>query len=62
MDLVKNGAVYFVLIAFLLDGGINVGEFVFYFNMLLSLGGFFENIIADFAKLNTRATAYVEDV
>ncbi len=55
MDLVKNGAVYFVLIAFLLDGGINVGEFVFYFNMLLSLGGFFENIIADFAKLNTRA-------
>ncbi len=55
MDLVKNGAAYFVLIGFLLEGGISVGEFVFYFNMLLSLGGFFESIIGDIAKLNTRA-------
>lgn len=55
MDLVKNGAAYFVLIGFLLEGGISVGEFVFYFNMLLSLGGFFESIIEDMAKLNTRA-------
>ena len=55
MDLVKNGAAYFVLIGFLLEGGISVGEFVFYFNMLLSLGGFFESIIRDIAKLNTRA-------
>ncbi len=55
MDLVKNGAAYFVLIGFLLEGSISVGEFVFYFNMLLSLGGFFESIIGDMAKLNTRA-------
>lgn len=55
MDLVKNGAAYFVLIGFLLEGGISVGEFLFYFNMLLSLGSFFENIIGDVAKLNTRA-------
>lgn len=55
MDLLKNGTAYFVLIGFLLEGSVNVGEFVFYFNMLLSLGGFFENIIGDVAKLNTRA-------
>ena len=55
MDLIKNGAAYFVLIGLLLEGGIGVGEFVFYFSMLLSLGGFFESIIGDVAKLHTRA-------
>ena len=55
MDLVKNCAAYFVLIGFYLNGSISVGEFVFYFNMLLSLGGFFESVIRDLARLNTRA-------
>ncbi len=55
MTLVQNGAAYFVLIGTLLGGGITVGEFVFFFNLLLSLGGFFQDIIGDVAKLNTRA-------
>lgn len=55
MTLVQNGAAYFVLIGALLGGGITVGEFVFYFNLLLGLGGFFQDIIGDVAKLNTRA-------
>lgn len=55
MTLVQNGAAYFVLIGTLMRGGITVGEFVFYFNLLLGLGGFFQEIIGDVAKLNTRA-------
>lgn len=55
MTLVQNGAAYFVLIGTLLRGGITVGEFVFFFNLLLSLGSFFQDIIGDVAKLNTRA-------
>lgn len=55
MDLLQHGTVYFVLIGILLNGGITVGEFVFYFNMLFQLGGHFEGIIRTFAQLNTRA-------
>ena len=55
MTLVQNGASYFVLIGTLMSGAITVGEFVFYFNLLLGLGGFFQSIIGDVAKLNTRA-------
>lgn len=55
MSLVQNGAAYFVLIGTLMNDAITVGEFVFYFNLLLGLGGFFQDIIGDVAKLNTRA-------
>lgn len=53
MTMVQNGAAYFFLIGTLLGGDITVGEFVFYFNLLVTLGGFFQDIIGDVAKLNT---------
>lgn len=55
MTLVQNGAAYFFLIGTLLDGDITVGEFVFYFNLLVALGGFFQDVVGDVAKLNTLA-------
>lgn len=55
LDFIQRGAAYFVLIGMVLGGGITVGEFVFYFNLLLSLAGCFESIIGDVAKLSTRA-------
>ena len=55
MTLVQNGAAYFVLIGTLLGGDITVGEFVFYFNLLMGLGGFVQDIIGDVAHLNTYA-------
>lgn len=63
LDLVQRGAVYFVLIAELLGGSITVGDFVFYFNLLASLAGCFENIIGDVAKMSTwgEKIAYYRD-
>ncbi len=55
MAFVQNGAAYLVLIGVLLDGGITVGEFVFYFGLVGSIGGFLQGIIRDVAYLNTRA-------
>lgn len=54
MNLLQSGAAYFVLIATLINGTITVGEFVLYFNLVLQLGEFFENIISQAAKLSTR--------
>ncbi|HBA48828.1 MAG TPA: hypothetical protein DCZ91_13750 [Lachnospiraceae bacterium] len=54
LDFVQRGAAYFVLIGTLLAGMITVGDFVFYFNLLLSLGYCFAELIGDVAKLNTR--------
>lgn len=55
LDFIQRGAGYLVLIGMVLGGSITVGEFVFYFNLLISLAGCFESIIGDVAKLNTRA-------
>ncbi len=54
MDFIQRGAGYLVLIGVLLEGGITVGEFVFYFNLLIGLAQYFESVIADVAALNTR--------
>ncbi|MCH5334115.1 MAG: ABC transporter ATP-binding protein [Agathobacter sp.] len=55
MTLVQNGVAYLVLIGTLLAGDITVGEFVFYFSLTGSIGGFLQGIIRDVANLNTRA-------
>lgn len=55
MALLQNGTAYLVLIGSLLSGGINVGEFVFYFGLVGGIAGFLQGIIRDVAKLNTRA-------
>ncbi|MDE5747053.1 MAG: ATP-binding cassette domain-containing protein [Acetatifactor sp.] len=55
MAFVQNGAAYLVLIGVLLNGGITVGEFVFYFGLVGSIGGFLQGVIRDVAYLNTRA-------
>lgn len=63
MTLIQNGVAYLVLIGILLDGGISVGDFVFYFGMAGSIAGFLQGIIGDIAKLNARAEkiAYYRD-
>lgn len=55
MALLQNGTAYLVLIGSLLSGGINVGEFVFYFGLVGGIAGFLQGIIGDVAKLSTRA-------
>lgn len=55
MAFIQNGVAYIVLIGILLEGGISVGEFVFYFGLVGSIAGFLQGIITDVAKLNTRA-------
>lgn len=55
MAFIQNGVAYFVLIGILLEGGITVGEFVFYFGIVGSIAVFLQGIIRDVAKLNTRA-------
>ena len=55
MAFIQNGVAYLVLIGILLEGGITVGEFVFYFGLASSIGGFLQGIIKDVANLNTRA-------
>ena len=55
MNFLQNGAAYLVLIGILLEGGITVGEFVFYFGLVGSIGGFLQGLITDVAKLNVRA-------
>ena len=55
MAFVQNGVAYLVLIGVLLEGGITVGEFVFYFGLVGSIGGFLQGVIRDVAYLNTRA-------
>lgn len=55
LALLQNGAAYFVLIGILLNGGMTVGEFVFYFGLVGSIGGFLQGIVRDMANINTRA-------
>lgn len=55
MALVQNGVAYLVLIGILLEGDITVGEFVFYFSLVGSIGGFLQGVIKDVANINTRA-------
>lgn len=55
MTLLQNGVAYVVLIGILLEGGMTVGDFVFYFGLVGSIAGFLQGIIGDVAKLNTRA-------
>ena len=55
MTLLQNGVAYIVLIGILLEGGMTVGDFVFYFGLVGSIAGFLQGIIGDVAKLNTRA-------
>ena len=55
MTLIQNGVAYIVLIGILLEGGMTVGDFVFYFGLVGSIAGFLQGIIGDVAKLNTRA-------
>lgn len=55
MALVQNSVAYLVLIGILLEGGITVGEFVFYFSLVGSIGGFLQGVIRDVANINTRA-------
>lgn len=63
MAFLQNGAAYLVLIATLLEGSITVGEFVFYFSLTGSIGGFLQGVIRDVANLSTRAEkiAYVRE-
>lgn len=55
MTLFQNAAAYVVLISLLLAREITVGDFVFYFGLVGSIAGFFTGIVADVARLNTRA-------
>jgi len=55
MTLLQNGVAYVVLIGILLNDGITVGEFIFYFSLTGSIAGFLQGIIGDIAKLNHRA-------
>lgn len=55
MTFVQNGAAYLVLIGALIQGGITVGEFVFYFGLVGGIAGFLQGIIGDVATLSTRA-------
>lgn len=55
MAFVQNGAAYLVLIGILLESGITVGEFVFYFGLVGSIGSFLQGVIKDVANLNARA-------
>ena len=55
MAVLQNGTAYIVLIGTLLAGKITVGEFVFFFGLIGSVASFLQGIIADMAKLNTRA-------
>ena len=55
MAFIQNGAAYVILIGILLEGGITVGEFVFYFGLVGSIATYLQGIIGDVAKLNTRA-------
>ncbi len=55
MTFVQNGAAYLVLIGALIQGGITVGDFVFYFGLVGGIAGFLQGIIGDVAILNTRA-------
>ena len=63
MSFIQNGAAYVVLIGFLLEGGISVGEFVFYFGLVGSIAEYLQGLIGDMAQLNTRADkiAYYRD-
>ncbi len=63
MTLIQNGVAYVVLIGLLLDGGISVGDFVFYFGLVGSIAQFLRGLIGDIAKLNGRADkiAYYRD-
>lgn len=63
MTVLQNGTAYLVLIGLLLEGGLTVGEFVFYFGIAGSVAGFMQGIIGDVAGLNTRADkiAYYRD-
>lgn len=64
MTLFQNGTAYIVLIGLLLQGGITVGNFVFYFGITGRIAGFLRGIIGDVAALNTRADkiAYYRDL
>ncbi len=55
MSFAQNAVVYLVLIERLLNGGITVGEFVFYFGIVSSIAGFLQGIGFDVAELCTRA-------
>lgn len=55
LAVLQNGTAYLVLIAALLEGGLTVGEFVFYFSLVGEIAGFLQGIIGDIAGLNTRA-------
>lgn len=63
MAFIQNGVAYLVLIATLLEGRITVGEFIFYFSLAGSIGGFLQGVIREVANLSTRADkiAYVRD-
>lgn len=63
MTLLQDGIAYFALIGILLNGGITVGEFVFYFGLVASTANFLQSIIGDIAKLGIRAEkiAYYRD-
>ncbi|MCM1188115.1 MAG: ABC transporter ATP-binding protein/permease [bacterium] len=55
MALLQNGTAYLVLIGILMNGGLSVGEFVFYFGLVGGIAGFLQGILKDVAALNGRA-------
>ena len=55
MSFIQNSVAYVVLIGILLQGGITVGEFVFYFGLVSSIATYLQGLIGDVAQLNTRA-------
>lgn len=64
MTFLQDGAAYLYLTGLLLNGGITVGEFVFYFSAVGSIAAFLTGIVTDAAALRTRADkiAYLRNV
>ncbi len=55
LTLIQNGAAYVFLILALIDGKITVGDFVFFFGAVSSIGGYLGNIVNATAALASRA-------
>jgi len=55
LTLIQNGTAYVLLILTLIDGKITVGDFVFFFGAVSSIGDYLRNIVNSAAALASRA-------
>ncbi len=55
LALIQNGAAYVFLILALMDGKISVGDFVFFFGAVSTIGGYLRGLIGQTAALASRA-------